>query len=356
VKQQDRAPHGRMDNGFAEIRPGLDGGLPIDRLCVVLASNGCDWYRRSGGCLMCNFPHKAPTVPMARDILSYSLLSSFRTQVALFPPRQPTICIYNSGSFFSDSEVPPEVRHTILAEAASRPNVRRIVVESRCDHLTEAKLEAALKATGGLVRLSVGMGLETASNEVRNKILLKGFSNVTFLRAASLLHGRAGLVIYILVGAPFLTEAQRVADAKASIAFAQTVDAEEIYLQACNVQPNTVIHTLWEAGQFRPPWLWTVRTVLEAGLQDGCAVPLFVFGREGTPRPVAVASNCDCCTRAAWDALDRFNSTQQIADLTFPDCDCRKTWTRAVSYQIPEDMNRSGIERSRYRGGNVGMA
>ena len=338
LNRQAKAP-GRFDlgcigDGLAEIRPGLADGIHTDRLCIVLASNGCAWYRRSGGCLMCNFPHKVPVRPMSGDALTESLLSSLNKQLAAFSPEQSIICIYNSGSFFSDEEIPPPTRVDILKMVAARPAVRHIVVESRCNHITAAKLDAALAALGPEVRLSVGMGLESASDVVRNRILLKGVSSHRFEQASRLLEGRAGLIVYTLLGTPFLSESERLDDTKKSIAYAHALGAEEIWVQACNVQPYSAIESLWQAGQFRTPWLWTLRLALTYASDLG-GFQVFAAGREGTPRPREVAHNCERCTTEAWMAIENFNKTQDQDCLVFPQCDCLRSWEEEMEKVIP---------------------
>jgi archaeosine synthase beta-subunit len=344
AKALGRLEHGCIGDGLAEIRPGLADGLHIDRLCIVLASNGCDWYRQSGGCLMCNFPHKVPVRAMSRESLAESLLSSLERQLAAFPPRQPTICIYNSGSFFSDEEIPPHTRVDILRIVAARPGVRQIVVESRCNHIDAEKLDSALAALEGQVRLSVGMGLESTSDVVRNRILLKGTSLNTFEHAARLLKGRAGLIVYTLLGTPFLSECERLIDAKKTIVYAQALGTEELWVQACNVQPYSAIESLWEAGQFRTPWLWTLRSALEYASDLG-GWQVFAAGREGTPRPREVAHNCEYCTTAAWATIEKFNETQDKDCLVFPHCQCQRAWEEEMDkvpvLSVEERINRA---------------
>ncbi|MCL5743921.1 MAG: TIGR01210 family radical SAM protein, partial [Acidobacteria bacterium] len=172
------------------------------------------------------------------------------------------LCIYNSGSFLCDEEVPPAARLRILELAASLEHVDEIVIESRCEYVREDEIRRIAQFIHPK-HLVVGVGFESASEFVRNRILLKGLDQGCFERASADIRRHAGLLVYVLAGAPFLSEAERIADAVTSIRVAQEHGARTVSLQLCNVQPSSAVQWLWQRGWYRPIWLWSALEIVK---------------------------------------------------------------------------------------------
>lgn len=60
----------------------------------------------------------------------------------------------------------------------------------------------------------------------------------------------------------FLSEKQAMEDITRSIDDAAPY-ADTISINLCNVQKGTLVETLWEKGQYRPPWLWSIIEILQ---------------------------------------------------------------------------------------------
>jgi len=172
------------------------------------------------------------------------------------------IKLYNSGNFFDARAIRPEDHADIIARL--RP-FETVIVENHprlcgpqcvefCDRL-ERDFEIAL-------------GLETVHPEVLPR-LNKQMTLADFDRAVEDLHA-AGIRTraFILLRPPFLSEAEGVDWALRSIEHAFSVG-----VNCCSVVPtrggNGIMEHLSAAGQYAPPALASLETVLSAGLALG---------------------------------------------------------------------------------------
>lgn len=342
-KNVQGASDGRISGGLSEIRSGAINGKPVDRLCVVLGGRGCTWYRSTGGCLMCNYPQKCSGQVISTRELGRIVTSNFRAHIARYAPKYAVLCIYNSGSFFSDDEVPPCARREILREAAQLAQVKEIVVEARCEHVSCDRVAEA----AGIVapkRFVVGMGLESACDFARNKILLKGVHLTRFEEAAVAVQTSAELMVYVLLGIPLLSEGEAITDALASIRYARDCGARRVTLQVCSVRPHTVLEWLWARGIYRPPWLWSVNEIISKAKGE---TELLIAGREGTPAPLQTGWNCEICSEEIWSQFDAYNIRQDVALMQMPRCKCKQRWKNCVESrpEIPLELRLRELEK-----------
>ena len=111
--------------------------------------------------------------------------------------------------------------------------------------------------------LYCAIGLETTSDPIREKCINKGFSYADFTRAAATAHAAgAGVKAYLLFKPLFLTEAEAVADMKSSLS-GLTGRVEMVSMNPCTVQKRTELEMYWKQGAYRPPYLWSVLSLLK---------------------------------------------------------------------------------------------
>jgi hypothetical protein len=166
------------------------------------------------------------------------------------------------------------------------------------------------------------MGLESASDRVRDACVRKGFSFDDFASAAEKLRG-AGISVrtYLLLKPPFLGEGDAVADAKGSIARAAPY-SDTISLNPVNVQRRTAVERMWRRAEYRPPWLWSLVEVLATAEKGGSRLVSSPSGG-GTPRGV---HNCGKCDDALLKAVEQFSFTQDASAFNGLECTCRERW------------------------------
>jgi archaeosine synthase beta-subunit len=303
-------------------------GRPGFRLMVILTAPGCAYARASGGCTNCGFTRTFGTgKPVSAE--DYRL----QVEVALgrIPPgnRAPVeVDFYNSGSYFNPEEVPEPAQSAMLAMAAARPEVGSLLVETRPEYVTVARLQAALAACRGKP-LEVGIGLESANPEILSRRIHKGYTWEQFAAAARSLAGAgARLLVYVLLKPINTGEREAIED---SVETARKIFAlgrelkcpTRVALEPCFVAPQTPLYHAFEQGRYRPAWLWSVAEVVWRIAPLGRV--LVGLSDEGM-NPFQMPHNCEHCSERFRHALAVFNQTQDPAGLRTLSCDCHKRW------------------------------
>jgi radical SAM enzyme (TIGR01210 family) len=315
-----------------EWLPGRVGGFAGHRLMVILAAPGCTWSRRSGGCTNCGFPAAFGT---GRPVSADDLEAQLESAVARIPPAisgPVEIDLFVSGSFFNPEEVSIDAQKRLIQRAARTPEVERLLVESRPEHATTEALATAVAASAP-VPLEVGIGLESADDEILGRRIRKGFRWADYEAAVHRIAvAGAELLTYVLLKPMGSSEREAVTDAVRTIARVQALAAtlelpSRIGLEPCFVAPGTPLAEAFAAAQYRPPWLWSVIEVVHRTARLG---PIVVgLSAEGLD-PARAAANCNRCSAAVRRALVDFNLDQDPAPLWVVDCPCRAEWRREV--------------------------
>jgi archaeosine synthase beta-subunit len=300
---------------------GIDllNGIQIKTLTIIFKSIGCSWGK-AGGCTMCGYVYDCASEPPT--------LEDYKTQLSIAMKKTDKfsrfmVKIFTSGSFLDENEVPREVRDVILKTLADDPRVIKVLVETRPNFVTE---ENVADCTNILINIpfELAFGLETSSDRIRTDSINKGFTFQDFVHAAKIskAHG-ASVKAYLMLKPPFLSERQALEDIVSSIDDAAPY-ADTISINLCNVQKGTLVEALWEKGQYRPPWLWSVVEILE---KAKAAHPDLILMSD----PVGAGSkrgphNCKLCSSDIADSLRTFSLTQNPADLSKMNCECKELW------------------------------
>ena len=275
---------------------------------VILRTRGCAWAR-DAGCLMCGYSRESLHEVCAEDIA---------TQVEGALQRyheEPVVKIYTSGSFLDGNEIPAPAATLDKFYGAG---AKRIVVESRPEFVEGAA--SVLDSHAG--RLEVALGLETASDRVRERCVRKGFTFESYVRAAGQIRELGCSVrTYLLLKPLFLNERDAIADALASIRSAAE-HSDVISINPVNVQNGTLVEKLWRRGEYRPPWLWSLVEALSKG-EAGKARLVSSPSGGGTNRG---AHNCLECDQTVLDAVRGFSMTGERKALEGLACECREKW------------------------------
>ena len=115
---------------------------------------------------------------------------------------QKMVKIYTSGSLLEDREIPVEFQATVLRECYEMN--KELIVESRCEQLTDAKLSWATKINPSF---TVAVGLEAYDDEVLRFHVNKGFSTKAWDKAvANLRKYNLRVKTYLMFKPPFMNE------------------------------------------------------------------------------------------------------------------------------------------------------
>jgi len=302
----------------------------VECLTIIFESGGCSWSR----CRMCSYRFERYR-SQSCDELSRHLHAQLAWVKSEYPLEEfPLIKIFTSGSFFDSAEVPPEFRE----EVARAFRGKTVIAESRPEYITEDTIgpfTAGLDSGAGGIPLYCAIGLETTSDFIREKCINKGFTYADFTRAAHAAHANgAGVKAYLLFKPLFLTESEAVTDMRSSLTeLAGKVDM--ISMNPCTVQRRTELETYWRQGAYRPPYLWSVLTILRDAPVHVTCDPLGGGQKRGP-------HNCGTCDYEITRGIRDYSLTADrdlIGALLDLDCGCKAEWefvyAREKAYCMP---------------------
>ena len=304
-------------------------GDVLPSLTIILKTGGC----RHNRCRMCSYRLERYT-DHTEDHLASLLLSQLDWISARYPLEDiPMVKIYTSGSFFDPAEVPP----VVVDAAAELFRGKLVIAETRPEFVEAGRLEefqARIDTGEWKTPLTVAMGLETTNDFIREKCIDKGFSWEDFLAAVREARtAGAGVKAYLLHKPLFLTEQEALLDMQQSIRTVSGI-ADLISMNPCTVQRHTELEYYWKKGAYRPPYLWSVLSLL-------ITAPVFVTcdpvggGRSRGPH------NCGKCDHDIVSAIRDFslsNDRGLLRDVFEKGCSCREEWECVLSHEMPYSM------------------
>lgn len=323
-------------------------GSHIEALNVVIATRGCKWYE-AGGCSMCGYSNESLPEGQAPDIAK---------QIEVVKKRygsQPVVKVFTSGSFFDERELTAEERTLVIEgikdllktatagndksaiDHASAGNRRKtkFIVESRPEHISEEKLNDAIETLNAdkeaPITLEVAIGLESANDRVLRDSINKGFDFASYKKAAqTIIASGARLKTYLMLKPPFLTEAQAIEDCVASVrALKELGLPQTISINPMNIQAFTLVEQMFDAGEYRPPWLWSVVEVLKQAKQiTGSDHWLLCHPSAGGK--ARGTHNCGKCDEVVLEAISDFSLTNDVTVFDGIECPCKKEHRAAL--------------------------
>jgi len=262
-----------------------------------------------------------------------------------------TLLLSPSGSMFDDMEVPPRARESIF-QLARRTPMHTVLCETRADTVTESDL-SDYAAIFDDREAAIGFGLESANPWILKFCINKGLSLDNYVGAVDLARS-CGVTstANVLLGAPFLSEAEAVADSVQSIRWALAMGTDSVVLFPAHVKRFTLTHWLWERDMYSPPCLWALAEVLRrVGPELASRVTIswykdyFATGdsmpESGESDFVSSPSTCPECRDSVMSLLDDYRNKRDFATvvaLTDFDCSCRVRWLANLSTAEQEPL------------------
>lgn len=301
----------------------------LDCLTVIFKSAGCTWSK----CRMCSYRNERYGEQSDDDLLGHLraqlawILAEYR--VADFR----MIKIFTSGSFFDPAEVPP----VFLADIAGAFRGKLVIAETRPEFIREEIIGPFIETIDDgswKMPLYCAVGLETSSDAIREKCIRKGFTFADFKDAARVAHAAgAGVKAYLLHKPLFLTEKEALEDMRTSIRDAAE-HAEIISMNPCTVQRKTELEFYWKRGAYRPPYLWSVLTLLEESPVHMTCDPLGGGQKRGP-------HNCGKCDYELVRGIRDYSlnaDRELVSALLETDCDCKSEWEYVLANEKPYCM------------------
>jgi hypothetical protein len=286
----------------------------------MLPGAGCEFRKQSGGCTMCGFGNSTDKYTHGHLLPNFvfkTLLSLAAKKAQLLHPNE--LYVYNGGSFWNDHEIPRKFQEYLYCQVASSPSLKHLFIENRCEYIGRDKIVKAVEALDGK-RLTVGIGLESQDNFVRNTLIKKGLSKISFAEKVDLLrkHG-AKASAYIFLKPLGLNEEQALQETLQTIRYALSTGVSEINLSCAFIQDKTPMADAYRKGEFLPPKLWTILEIIKEIIKNNW--PVSIGGFDDEPPPLAIPQNCPECSPAIYKAIESFRQTRILGEI--PECGCR---------------------------------
>jgi radical SAM enzyme (TIGR01210 family) len=281
---------------------------------IILGTRGCSWAHKSG-CSMCGYINDSHW----NGITDKDILTQLQNAMVHYQ-NEPIIKLFNSGSFFDPQEISQKLQQQLLSHLKN--NAKKITIESRPQFITEHNLKN-LQNSVELEKIEVGIGLETANDLIRTHAINKGFTYKNYQNAVTkLLKRNIKIKTYLLIKPPLITEQESIEDTLQSVKTIKN-HSSTISFNPCNVQRHTVAEYLWKRQSYRPPWLWTIITILQKSKQLTTTRLQCDISGGGTPRG---PHNCPQCNTKCLEAIKQFSLTQNTKYFTNLDCKCKQIW------------------------------
>lgn len=324
----------------------------INQRTLIIPGGGCVYYRANKGdvCPFCAFPPFSRYVikgdnhedyfdswALTDDIYKEMFDQALSDQIAF-----EKLAVFNGGSFFPNSELPNGFQEYVYKEVAQRADIKQLMVEAYPTFISQKKLIQAKEILGS-TDLMVGIGFESLNEKVRNQYLKKRIDLNQFEEKIKLMQ-RLGVqvFIYAFLKAPQLTEGQALNETLNTLAYLHNLGVDEIALSCAFVPPGTDLEAQFNAGQFRPPWLWSIIEIIKAAEKNHW--PLSVGGFEDTPPPVAAPSNCPSCDDQVLSHIENHRLDNSTSHLSALQCQCKDEWIAQINSEESTIKNHKDVD------------
>lgn len=337
-----------------EINKFFYEGRTVDRVMIVLRSNGCQHYKTNGGCSMCAHLNGAPLtdkithqnyVEQWNSVIDGSFVESAEKSFNLND--YPVVCVYNLGSLLNPEEISVETVKYIFSSLNEYKGVKKVIIESRAEYVTEDILKAIREEYDGVVE--VGIGVESTNFLIRELCHHKAIEDTSIITdAVNVLHKfNMKALAYVNFKPIFLTESEAIEDAiKTSVDCFKKFGFDAVSIEPTSLQENSLANYLYNLGLYRVPWLWSLRDIIHGiyNQMNVCKLDIRLggyfdeevlsgsqgagFSERNEIFPHMTSSNCSYCTNDFVEAIKQFNMTYDVNDLdAVKQCDhCYKLW------------------------------
>ena len=300
---------------------------PAKKWTLMLPGAGCEYWKRTGGCTMCGFNNATQKYTHGHRYPSLVFDSFFKLADWHSNSNPEELVIFNGGNFWNNDEMPIGFQEKICKRVAEHPSLQTLLIENRCEYITAEKIKTAKKMLGEK-RLKVAIGFESQDDYVRNKLIRKGLSKKTFEEKVKLLKDNgADVFAYIFLKPLGLSEGRALEETIATIKYAISIGVDEMDISCAFIQAGTVMAEKYGKGEFTPPRLWTVLEIINQIQKNNW--PVNIGGFDDEPPPLAIPANCESCSTAIYEAIEKFRRTRVLGKI--PDCSCKKKWEKEIS-------------------------
>jgi radical SAM enzyme (TIGR01210 family) len=223
------------------------------RLMIVLRTPPCQKALKEKKCFICGFE----THSLGVKNPNYNLVSQFIFLKNLIKKNKiKHIDILSSGSILDPKQINYNQVLRLMTEIRKLNPLKNVLIEGRVEYCSKKKLQR-IKQILNNIKLEYGIGLESYSNYVRNKVLKKKLKLKDYINCLKKLTKiNIGVCTYLLIGIPRLSLHQSLEDTKTSIL--KVVDLYKKYhcqgriaLFPIFIAPNTPLESLYNQKKYK---------------------------------------------------------------------------------------------------------
>lgn len=229
----------------------------------------------------------------------------------------------------------------------SYDGIKKVIIESRAEYIKDEVLQNISEIYKNGI-MEVGIGVESTNRIIREICHHKGIDNLSIIKdAVFLLHKyKFKALAYINFKPIFLTEQEAINDAIKTAIDCFNMGFDAVSIEPTSLQNYSLANHLYQIGQYRVPWLWSIRDVVK-GIYDemgnqkldirlgGYFDEEVLSGSQGVGYeekneifPHMTSLNCSECSNELIECIKKFNMTYDINELyNIKECDkCYKIW------------------------------
>ena len=313
-------------------------GECIDRIMIVLRSNGCEHYKQTGGCSMC--AHYNGT-PINNKITSQNYINQwisilnnecldYNSNKKINLNDYSVLCLYNLGSLLNKNEIENDALEYIFKSINNFKNIRKIIIESRAEYINEESLKIIKNSCDKLIE--IGIGVESTNDLIRNLCHHKNIIDKNiFKKSIDIIHKFDYKALsYVNFKPCFLTEQESIDDAIKTTIDCFNMNFDAVSIEPTSLQEYALTDYLYKLGYYRVPWLWSIREIINGIYKElnnknldirigGYFDEEILSGSQGTNFidkneifPHETSSNCIHCSKNFIENIKKFNMTYEI--------------------------------------------
>jgi len=303
---------------------------------LILVTNPCSHILKCGGCTMCGYSNLATF----NNINGMHIYDQFRKGLEIIRriPHHEMIAIGTAGSFLDSNEVPYDIQARIIKELNSIRDVYYINIEARAEYVTDEALRNLVNVVDDPYKLSIGVGLESTNELIRELAVNKCMSLDLFINAMRLLKKyNISPTAYVTLGKPFINTWTNIKDAVESIKFAFQHGADRVVLLRIGIQPNSLVEWLYKHNLYEPISIFALVEVLKRIPEDLRKDVLIADPR--LPRYIDVKEHP--CEQTAKELLNEYSGTLDFKYIEAIDnlsCPYKDGWYRKLEMEMDNDL------------------
>jgi hypothetical protein len=113
-----------------------------------------------------------------------------------------------------------------------------------------------------------------------------------------------------------------------TITYAFQIGSYEVALESGFIQQGTVMELLYNRGDYRSPWLWSIIEVVRKTYRLG---PVTIGGFEDEPPPIDIPYNCQECSPRIMGLFEEYKKTHDVRLFDGLECQCKADWLRTIT-------------------------